>query len=70
MPCVDLVMGVVCHEGEGAVCEGEDGSGVGFALHGAGGDATGIGGDVVCKDGEVCGGVGVGVPVEAVLVEA
>ena len=54
MPCVDLVVGVVCHEGECAVCQDEYGAWVGFALHGAGGDATGICGDVVCKDGEVC----------------
>jgi len=53
VPSVDLVMGVVGHEGECAVGEGEDGAGVGFALEGAGGDAAATAGDVVCEDGEV-----------------
>lgn len=70
MPGVDLVVGVVCHEGEGAVCKGEYGAWVWFALHGAGGDATCGGCDVVCEDGEVFGGVGVGGPVESVFVES
>lgn len=60
VPGVDGVVWVVCHEGKCAVCQGEEGACVGFALEGGGGDATGRGGDVVCEGGEVtrvvCGG--------------
>lgn len=70
MPSVYLLVGVVGHERERAVRQHENGTRVRLALHGAGDDATCLGCDVVSKDGEVCGGVGVGVPVIAVLVEA
>ena len=70
MPSVNLLVGIVGHESERAVRQNEDGTRVGLALHGAGDDATCLGSDVVSKDGEVCGGVGIGVPVEAVLVKA
>jgi len=70
VPGVDLVVGVVRHEGECAICKDEYGACARFALDGAGDDAAALGGDVVCEDGEVCGGVGVGLPVVAVLVDA
>lgn len=69
MPSVHLLVGVVGHERERAVRQHEDGTRVRLALHGAGDDATCLGCDVVSKDGEVGGGVGIGVPVIAVLVE-
>lgn len=53
VPGVDGVVWVVGHEGEGSVCEGEEGSCVWFTLEGGGGDAASGGGDVVCEDGEV-----------------
>ena len=49
---------------------GEDDGCVGFGEDGSACDALFAGGDVVCKDGEVCGGVGVCFVAVAVFVDA
>lgn len=70
MPCVDVVHGVVGAEEEVAGCGGENDGGVGFFEDVAAGDALFACCDVVCKDGEVCGGVGVGFVSVSVFVDA
>ena len=70
VPCVDVVVGVVCHEGKCSVCKGEDGGAMGFAEDCSAGDAAALGEDVVCEDGEVCGDEGVLCVVIGELVEA
>lgn len=66
VPAVELVHGVVGHEGQGAVFQGEDGAGLRLAQDGSARDAAALGEDVVCKDGEVAGGVGITLEVVAV----
>lgn len=70
VPGVDVVHCVVCHEEEVAGAGGEDGDALRFVEDGAAGDAAFGGGDVVCKDGEVFGGVAVEFVVVEVFVDA
>ena len=70
VPCVDVVHGVVGAEEEVAGVGGEDDGGVGFFEDIAAGDAVLGCCDVVGKDGEVDGGVGVGFVAVAVFVDA
>ena len=70
VPGVDVVVGVVGHEGQCTIFQRKDGDAVGFAQEGAGGDAATLHEDVVREDGEVLREEGVLGVVVGELVEA
>lgn len=70
VPCVDVVVGVVGHEGHSAICQGVGSDTERLAQQCAAGDAATLGEDVVCEDGEVLRDEGVLGVVEGELVEA